>query len=79
MTDQKPKSFLNSKTIWFNAAVIAFWIVGLIVESANAGTLPEFLQPFAMIIVAVGNVILRFKTVEPIGFTDSDDDFNAFK
>lgn len=56
------KKWYTSKTIWFNIITTA---LGIIAELSN--TFPVSDHPKLWIsIVAVGNIILRFLTTEPI-------------
>lgn len=77
------KPAIKSKTIILNAGAVAIWLIGLIVESAEMGTLPDEWTEYAALIIAVGNMILRSYTTEPISGivsggggddTDSGDD-----
>ncbi|CAK8989694.1 Replicative DNA helicase, partial [Durusdinium trenchii] len=65
-TEAAGKPAIESKTMWANAAAIAIWLIGLIVESAELGTLPEGWTEYAALIVAVGNMVLRSITTEPL-------------
>jgi len=56
------KKWYTSKTIWFN---VISTILGIVAELSN--TFPVSDHPKLWIsIVAVGNIILRFLTTEPI-------------
>ncbi len=57
------KSFLASKTVWFNFAAV---VVAAIVKSANDGEFPPAFQAYAPAVVTVGNIILRFVTHQAI-------------
>ncbi|MAT14255.1 MAG: hypothetical protein CMJ46_03195 [Planctomyces sp.] len=62
--DSKPKSILVSKTAWWNG--IAISVLGYLISAAENGNLPETLLPYAAIITAAGNLILRLLTKDPI-------------
>lgn len=63
-----PKSVFQSKTIWFNLTLILAWLLGLVVDSAESGTLPDFLQQWSIPIAFFGNVLLRLVTDQPVQF-----------
>jgi hypothetical protein len=59
------KSVFASKTVWFNVLTVLIAVIGTIIDS-------NFLSPNILkilgLVSAVGNVILRFLTTQPISF-----------
>lgn len=62
------KPLLKSLTLWFNAAVVILYQIANIVASAQDTQLPDYVIRWAVMIVALGNFVLRFKTETPLGF-----------
>ena len=56
------KAVWSSKTIGFNAIMAIVWAIGLLVEAAANGTLPEEWMPYAGLIQTLGNLVLRLVT-----------------
>lgn len=63
------KSWLQSKTIWFNLITIIVTVLGQI---TNVITLDKKALEIIGLIVLVGNTILRFLTTEAIGFAKKE-------
>ncbi len=58
----KKKSLLTSKTFWCAAALpVTSWTI----QSINGGILPQVLQTWGPLVVAVGFMLLRLATCEP--------------
>lgn len=57
------KSFLASKTIWFN---VIFAVVTVLLNNLNSLPIPA---DYMIVIQAVLNIILRFVTTQPIALT----------
>jgi len=59
------KAFWDSKTVWINGLTSVAAIVGLVVQ--QNGLLPTAWIGYAVLALAIVNLILRFVTGEPIG------------
>jgi len=57
------KSWVGSKTIWFNVLALLATIVG---EVTKVFSLDENTLKIIALVFALGNIILRFNTTEPI-------------
>ena len=71
------KPWYESKTIWFNAVVMALSAIIYMLEGASGGAIDLGIPP-EMVALALGiaNLILRFVTVEAVtvGQTDEGDE-----
>lgn len=62
------KKWFASKTIWFNIATAAFGVLALV---GNSGLFGPTVVKLILLVVAVGNFVLRFVTNKGIGSTAS--------
>lgn len=62
------KNILKSKTFWFNL------FAGL---SEVTGLVPERLQPYFILVVTVGNIILRSMTDTPVTILPNKEEENG--
>ena len=58
-----PKSFLQSKMIWWNVLALVVTVAG---TTAFQATLPPSWLVYDVAVAAVGNIVLRFITTQPI-------------
>ncbi|WP_437224978.1 hypothetical protein SH661x_000407 [Planctomicrobium sp. SH661] len=64
------KSWLQSKTVWFNfIAGLVVLVLAQVTKDAESGNLPDELAPYAVIIVTIGNLILRGMSGQPLDFS----------
>lgn len=64
------KSFLRSKTVWFNALAVVIFVANMF--GFAEFQMDERLGELLPLLVMVGNVALRFKTSQPIVLSRTD-------